>query len=53
MVRQEEHQEAVQRVKSGVRAEEVVRRRVESSEGERTLRGNCGVSYWVAVGRAV
>lgn len=38
MERQEEHQDAVKRVVSGVRAEVVRRRRAERSEGERTLR---------------
>lgn len=37
MVRQEEHQEAVKRAMRGVRAEVVKERRVERSEGERTL----------------
>lgn len=37
MERQEEHQDAVKRVIRGWWAEEVRRRRVESSEGERTL----------------
>jgi len=39
MVLQEEHQEAVQKVRRGVRAEAERRRRVSRSGGERTLGG--------------
>ncbi len=39
MVRQEAHQDAVKSVMRGWRAEEVRRRRVESSGGDRTLKG--------------